>query len=73
MLYILVLKKVREKLFIRVLQSNPLKRDYHNIEIHTYNINSNLTKTVDKNDNTQKNTYDYQNWTIVKENGHIFA
>lgn len=27
----------------------------------TYDVNSNLTKTVDKNGNIQKNTYDYQN------------
>ena len=30
-------------------------------ETYTYDINSNLIKTVDKNGNTQKNTYDSNN------------
>ena len=31
-------------------------------------MNSNLTKTVDKNGNTQKSTYDYQNRLTAMEN-----
>ena len=30
-------------------------------ENYTYDVNSNLIKTLDKNGNMQKNTYDYQN------------